>query len=94
MSEKLNGYSVCEAPGDKVSSRPFSIIGKPEFCSKEKRSRGGHAVLGWTMEILGIGMAKAQLGDSKVRFGAAFMVCGSLCWIWIIFLFLTGCMEL
>lgn len=83
ISERFNGYSVlCEAPADKFSSRAFSIICKPEFCIKEGVRRGGCAVLEWTMEALGVGMAKAQLVDSKVRrFGTIFMACGSLCWL-------------
>lgn len=45
-SERFNGHSVlCEAPADKVSSRAFSIICKPELCSNEEVSRGGCAVL-------------------------------------------------
>lgn len=59
---------LCEAPADKVSSRAFSIVCKPEFCSKEKTRRGGCAVLKGTVEVLGVGMAKAQLVDSKVGY--------------------------
>lgn len=83
ISERFNGYSVlCETSADKVSSRAFSIICKPEFCSKQEMSRGGCAVLEWTMEVLGIGMAKAHLVDSKARrFRTIFMACGRLCWI-------------
>lgn len=91
IHERFNGYCVlCEAPADKVSSRAFSIICKPEFCCNEGMSRGEWAVLEWTMEVLGIGMAKSQLVDSKVRrFGTIFMACGSLCWICDIFSFLN-----
>lgn len=88
-SERFNGHSVlCGAPADKASSRAFSIICKPECCSNEEVSRGGCAVLEGTVEVLGIGLAKAQLVDSKLRrFGAIFMAYGSLCWICDFFFF-------
>lgn len=41
INERSNGHSVlCEAAADKVSSRAFSFVCKPEFCSKEEMSRG------------------------------------------------------
>lgn len=51
---------LCEAPADKVSSRAFSIICKPEFCSKEESSWGVCIMLEGTAEVLGIGLAKAS----------------------------------
>lgn len=52
-------------------------------------------MLEWTMKVLGIGMAEAQLVDSKLRrFGAIFMACGSLCWICDYFYFFDRVYEI